>query len=226
MKTQTTVLGRLFKKCMLDSWDFYTQRILGLLGSEKVTDYQDCSSDVKPLRFHTTQSFIDESSKFEEWIYLCLKVMLTEQELGLSLETFLKSLEIEVSNSNNHPMFHELLSTKSVNFLEFLFALLQQTVEKKIHFSVIIEAKTEKIEQDEYYGFVGDTRDRGNGIQIHMSDLDFIISKFEEKCQLLFSKEVNQESFSAVDNSESSRELDAEKFWSFEQATNIVEHIH
>ena len=56
-----------------------------------------------------------------------------------------------------------------------------------------------------------------------MSDLDFIISKFEEKCQLLFSKEVNQESFSAVDNSESSRELDAEKFWSFEQA--IFNHI-
>ena len=208
------------------SWDFSTQRTLGLLGAEQKLEEKDYLIDLKPLRAYVTEAFVEECQKYEEWIYLCLKIVLAEENLGLSLAYFVQILGSGSRENVFHLNFEDIMTTKQVNFLEYVFTLFQQTVEKKIHFSVIIEAKTEKIEQDEYYGFSADEKDRGNGLQIHMSDLDWILQQFDDQCTLLFSRKVDQNSFSEEANGPEIEQLDVEERWSFEHATNLVESIH
>lgn len=83
-----SILGRLFEKCMMCSWDFSTQRTLGLLGAEQKLEEKDYLIDLKPLRAYVTEAFVEECQKYEEWIYLCLKIVLAEENLGLSLAYF------------------------------------------------------------------------------------------------------------------------------------------
>lgn len=197
---------------MIETWDFSTQRILGLLGAELKSEEEDHHGDSRPLRYFTTEAVAEQAKIYEEWIYICLKLVLSEEELGLSLKYFVNTLNDYSHEIVNMPVLKGIMTTKAVNFLEFLFALFQQTVEKKIYFSVIFEAETEKIEEDEYYGFSKDQKDRGNGIQIHMSDLDWIISEFDRLCDVLFSKKVDAASFGDSSNPTPRKEANFDEF--------------
>lgn len=148
-------------------------------------------------------------------MYLALRTFLREEELKLGLPYFVEEFKLERANSSG--ILKCLMSTEQVNFFEYIFTLFQQTVEKKIHFSVIFEAKTDKIEKDEYYGFKNNPDERGTGLQIHMKDLEWIISEFNTKVAEIQTKKVK---------SADSQLREGGKYWEMLEATNKVEYLH
>jgi hypothetical protein len=98
LRTKNSVLNRMFKLSLLDSFDFYTQRVLGLIGAEKKANAKDLSDGLKPLSAYLSEKEVSDVKKFEEWVYLGLRTFLREEDLGTGLQYILGALKVDRSS--------------------------------------------------------------------------------------------------------------------------------
>ena len=87
-------------------------------------------------------------------------------------------------------------------FFEYLFGLMQKTVEKKIHFSVIRQTDTTLLDEDEYYA--SEKQKDSCGLQINFRDFEFLKNDFIKYFEI-FDKIVPSD---------------------LDQATNVLEYLH
>jgi len=109
-----------------------------------------------------------DRTRLDEWVYLF--VLKSFEKLGL------ECVEAYILGANFDRSGNTRLSTHAVRFYEFVFGLLQKTVEQKVHYSIIREYDATLLETDEY------CRSQMNpdkaGLQLSVADLDYLSISF------------------------------------------------
>lgn len=121
----------------------------------------------------------DALKRYDEWMYLFVDGVLEEKFKivgeGSQLEKLIRTLDSNIDTENMHL---KPLPPKILHFLEYIFHLLQKTVEYKIHYSVIKEVTITSLDKDDFYSASKST-DK-SGLRIGMTDFMFIKDSFEK----------------------------------------------
>ena len=114
---------------------------------------------------------------YDEWMYI-LTLNLLEGKTGLQnpLEFLIASLHPTWFSRDS--LISNKLSSSVRTLLEYVFTLLQNTVDKKIHYSVILEIETTFLDKDDFYG--SNKRPDLAGLRLTMLDALFIIRLYQE----------------------------------------------
>ena len=139
-----------------------------------------------------------EPQLYDEWTYLFLINCMLYDETDITIKWMLRSLDTKWFDNRQEEEMGESVKV----FFEYLFGLMQKTVEKKIHFSVIRQTDTTLLDEDEYYA--SEKQKDSCGLQINFRDFEFLRDDFIKFFEV----------FEGIGPS------------SIDKATNVLEYLH